>query len=132
MEANYMRSKTSRIIAAVVVIGAVAAGGAAFTASSGLPATATAGYDTSTVSGATATNLHYVLGDNGASVTSAVVTFDASQSGKTITAGFANGGTPNQGTCSLDVPTSLVATCTFTGQTTELADTFHLAVVDTP
>ncbi len=53
-------NKTTRIAAAVAVIGAVAAGGAAFTASESLP-TNVAGYGTTTVTGGTVTDLSYGL-----------------------------------------------------------------------
>ena len=55
-----MQRKTKRIIGAIVVIAAIAAGGAAFTASNTVPDTV-AGYGTSNITGATVTALHYTL-----------------------------------------------------------------------
>ena len=55
-----MQRKTKKIVLALVVIGAVAAGGAAFTASNTVP-DSVAGYGTSTVTGATADSVHYTL-----------------------------------------------------------------------
>ena len=51
-----MQRKTKKIVLALVVIGVVAAGGAAFTAANTVP-THVAGYGTSVVTGAIATRL---------------------------------------------------------------------------
>ena len=55
-----MKRRTKRIIGAIVVIAAIAAGGAAFTAGNTVPDTV-AGYGTSNITGATVTALHYTL-----------------------------------------------------------------------
>ena len=67
-----MKRKSRRIVAALVLIGALAAGGAAFTASNTLPNT-TAGYGTSTITGATASKIAYTLSSDGLTITGATI-----------------------------------------------------------
>jgi hypothetical protein len=55
-----MQRKTRKIIGAVALIGALAAGGAAFTASSAIPATV-AGYASASITGATANSVSYTF-----------------------------------------------------------------------
>lgn len=71
----------------VVLIGAIAAGGAAFTASNTIPDTV-AGYGTSHITGATATKLNYVISSDGTTITEADLVFQGDVSADTITAGF--------------------------------------------
>jgi hypothetical protein len=85
-----MKRKTKKIILAVAVIGAVAAGGVAFTAGNTIPATI-AGYDNQVVSGATATDVHYELAGDGTTVTNVVVTFSTDITGKHVQVGFNDG-----------------------------------------
>ena len=80
-------NKTSRIVAAIAVIGAVAAGGAAFTAGSALP-TNVAAYDAGTVTGATASDLNYTLDSTGANMLAANLTFTTDLTGDTVKIGF--------------------------------------------
>src|SRR3954469_1677940 len=61
---NPMKGKTKKIVLAVAVIGAIAAGGVAFTASNTVPASV-AGYGTNVVSGTTVTAVHHTLTTNG-------------------------------------------------------------------
>lgn len=82
-------NKTTRIAAAVAVIGAVAAGGAAFTASESLP-TNVAGYGTTTVTGGTVTDLSYGLSTTGSDIVSASLTFQGDITGDTVGIGFDN------------------------------------------
>jgi len=82
-----MRIKTSKIIASVAVIGAVAAGGAAFTASNTVAASV-AGYGSSTISGATASALNYTLAADGTTITGAALTFAGDKTGRVVKAGF--------------------------------------------
>jgi hypothetical protein len=115
-----MRFKTTRIVAAIAVIGAVAAGGAAFTAGSALP-TNVAGYDVGTVTGGTVTDLNYALDSTGANITTANLTFASDLTGDTVRIGFGqyDSGTlqacdpPAAGT-GANAGTSTV-TCDFTG-----------------
>jgi hypothetical protein len=99
-----MKRNRKRIIAAVAVICALAAGGAAFTASNGLPSTSVAGYGNVSVSGATVSDIHNVLSTDGQDITEVVLTFSADQTGNTVVAGFG----PSAGTA----PTDLNINCT--------------------
>ena len=94
-----MHRISRRMVAVVVVIGAIAAGGAAFTASNTVPNT-TAGYGTSTITGATATDIAYGLNATGTQITSATITFTGDLSNDTVKAGFE---TSNLTTCSAPV-----------------------------
>ncbi len=82
-----MRSKTTKIIGAVAIVAALAGTGAAFTASNTLPPSV-AGYGSSTISGATATQLNYTLAADGATITAAALVFTGDQTGRTIKANF--------------------------------------------
>ena len=82
-----MKRRTKRIIGAIVVIAAIAAGGAAFTASNTVPDTV-AGYGTSNITGATVTALHYTLNGDGTEITDASLTFHGDQTGNVVKAGF--------------------------------------------
>lgn len=120
------KHKTSRIIAGIAVIGAVAAGGAVFTATSSVPNTV-AGYATSTISGANANSLDYTLSADGDTITLATMVFAEDLTGNTVTAGF---GTDPLTACTVDVvgdPLGHTVTCVFT-QDTATADAFHVAV----
>jgi hypothetical protein len=83
-----MKRSKKRIIAAVAVICALAAGGAAFTASNTLPGTDVAGYGSVTVSGATVSSIHNNLDGTGANITSVDLVFSASQAGLTVQSMF--------------------------------------------
>ncbi len=69
-----MKGKTKKIVLAVAVIGAIAAGGVAFTAANTVP-DSVAGYETTTVSGATVTDVHYALNSVGDTINSVILTF---------------------------------------------------------
>jgi hypothetical protein len=84
-----MKRNKKRIIAAVAVIGALAAGGAAFTASNTLPTTDVAGAGSVTVTGATVSSIHNVI-DNNANVTAVDLVFSASQAGMQVQGGFSD------------------------------------------
>src|SRR3954451_23276498 len=71
---NPMKGKTKKIVLAVAVIGAIAAGGVAFTASNTVPAT-TAGYGTSAITGATVDSISYTTNGDGTQITDAKITF---------------------------------------------------------
>ena len=92
-----MKRRTKRIIGAIVVIAAIAAGGAAFTAGNTVPDTV-AGYGTSNITGATVTALHYTLNGAGTQITDASLTFQGDQTGNVVKAGF---GTDNLTTCTV-------------------------------
>ena len=92
-----MKRRTKRIIGAIVVIAAIAAGGAAFTAGNTVPDTV-AGYGTSNITGATVTALHYTLNGDGTQITDASLTFHGDQTGNVVKAGF---GTDALTTCTV-------------------------------
>lgn len=123
-----MHGKTRRIVAAVAVVGAVAAGGSAFTASNTVPASV-AGYDTSTISGATATALTYTLSADGATITAADLTFTGNQTGRTIKAAF---GTAALTACTVGTFDSTgnktPVTCSGYSQSTSTSSSFNVAV----
>jgi hypothetical protein len=123
-----MTRKTRRILAAVAGIGALAAGGSAFTASNTVPASV-AGYGSSTISGATATSLNYTLGTDGTTITAADLVFTGDLTGRTVKANFGSAaltacsvGTYNSGDD--ETPVS----CTGYTQSTSGATAFNVAV----
>ena len=123
-----MQRKTKRIIGAIAVIAAIAAGGAAFTASNSVPDTV-AGYGTSNITGATVTAMHYTLNDDGTEITDASLTFQGDQTGNVVKAGF---GTDNLTTCTVGSydGTSTPATCSGYTQSTATSATFNVAVTN--
>lgn len=127
-------NRMTRIAAAVAVIGAVAAGGAAFTASEVLP-TNVAGYGTTSVTGGTVSDLKYTLSTDGQYIDSASLTFQGDVTGDTIGIGFdtySSGALQSctVGTYTTGTPGSTAVTCTFTPSaitTTDQANV-HVAV----
>jgi hypothetical protein len=124
-----MHRISRRMVAVVVVIGAIAAGGAAFTASNTVPDT-TAGYGTSHITGATATDIAYTLSADGTAINSVLITFTGDLSNDTVQAGFeANSLT----TCSAPVydgTTSSTTTCAGYTEPTASSSTFNVAVTN--
>jgi len=117
------------MVAVLVVIGAIAAGGAAFTASNTVPPT-TAGYGTSTITGATATDIAYTLNADGTQITDATITFTGDLSNDTVKAGFE---TSNLTTCSAPVyngTTSSTSTCSGYAESTAASASFNVAVTN--
>jgi hypothetical protein len=102
-----MQRRTKRIVGAIALIAALAAGGAAFTASNTL-STSVAGYGNVTVTGATITDISNVLNTDGQNIDTVNLTFaSAILAGQTVTAGF--------GATAATAPTSLPVTCTEVG-----------------
>jgi hypothetical protein len=100
-----MHRKRNSIIVAIALIAALAAGGAAFTASNSLPTENIAGYGNVQVTGTTVTDIHNVLSTDGQDITEVVLTFQSAvPQNATVVAGF--GPTANT------APTSLPITCT--------------------
>jgi hypothetical protein len=123
-----MKSKTKKIVLAVAVIGAVAAGGAAFTEANVVP-DSVAGYDTTTITGATATAVNYTLDGTGENITDVAVTFSTDITAKHVRISF-NGGTLT-GDCTITgVVGSQVATCSGLTQDTVLATDLAVTVND--
>lgn len=125
-----MHRRTRRITLAVILIGALAAGGAAFTASNTI-ASSTAGYGTSTITGATATDVHYTLSADGTQINTAALTFTGDLHLDTVQAGF--GASPLT-TCSAPVYTSgtnsSTSNCTGYTESTSGSATFNVAVTN--
>ena len=86
-----MKSKTKKIILAVAAIGVLAAGGAAFTEANVVP-DSVAGYDTTTITGATATAVNYTLDGPARTSPRFVLPFSTTITGKHVRISF-NGGT---------------------------------------
>jgi hypothetical protein len=117
------------MVAVLVVIGAIAAGGAAFTASNTVPDT-TAGYGTSTITGATATDIAYTLSADGTEINSVLITFTGDLHNDTVQAGFESS---NLTTCSAPVydgTTSSTSTCSGYTESTTTSGTFNVAVTN--
>lgn len=124
-----MHRISRRMVAVLVVIGAIAAGGAAFTASNTVSASV-AGYGTSNITGATATDVHYTLNADGTEINSVLITFTGDLSNDTVQAGFE---TSNLTTCSAPVydgSTSSTTTCSGYTESTSSSSTFNVAVTN--
>ncbi len=87
-----MKRKNRKIIGAVALIAALAAGGVAFTAGQTLPATDTAGYGSVSVTdGYTVSDISNTLNAMGTEITTVQLTFSSAVSAAdTVTAGFAD------------------------------------------
>jgi hypothetical protein len=119
-----MKGKTKKIVLAVAVIAAVAAGGAAFTASNNIP-DSVAGYGSSTVTGADATKVEHTLGADGTTIVSTEITFTTLTADSVVQADFGTGASTN---CPV---VGQVATCTYaTPVDTASASTFNVAVAN--
>jgi hypothetical protein len=87
MEGKPMKRKPLSIIAGLAVVGAIAAGSAAFTASNTIPDTVM-GFGTSNITGAVATSLTYTRSADGSHITKATLVFTGDISSRTVEAGF--------------------------------------------
>jgi hypothetical protein len=100
-----MKRNKKRVLAAIAVICALAAGGAAFTYSNTLPAHVTAGYGNISVSGADLSDVQNTLSTDGQNITKVTLTFaSAIPSNANVEVGWG----PTAGVA----PTSLSQTCT--------------------
>jgi hypothetical protein len=124
-----MRRKSTKIAIAIATAAVIAAGGAALTQSNTVQASV-AGYGTSTISGATATEVTYTLNANGTQITDASIIFQDELSDRTIKAGFDNDATLRD--CDVDVNDSHHVTCAGFTQSTAASQNFHVAVTETP
>jgi hypothetical protein len=115
------------MIGAVAVVAALAASGAAFTASNTIPDTV-AGYGSSTISGATATALNYTVSADGATITAADLTFTGDLTGKTVKAGFNSAALTTCSVGTYDGTTSTPVSCTGYTQSTASSTTFNVLV----
>ncbi|HMJ34998.1 MAG TPA: hypothetical protein VK501_13885 [Baekduia sp.] len=122
-----MRNKPRSILVALIVIGALAAGGAAFTASNTIPDT-TMGFGTSNITGATATSLTYTRSADGSTITAATLVFTGDISANTVEAGFNSNALEACAAGTYSSPSTTVV-CTFTTpEPTAGATTFNVAV----
>jgi hypothetical protein len=102
-----MQRRTRRLIGAVALIAALAAGGAAYTASNTL-STSVAGYGNVTVTGDDVSDISNVLSADGQNIDTVNLTFATPVlANQTVTAGF--------GPTASTAPTTLPVTCTAVG-----------------
>lgn len=128
-----MQRKTRRLIVAVALIGALAAGGAAYTAGNSLP-DQTVGYYNQNIVGTTASSVTYNTSADGTTIDSVDVVVTSDISTKVIKAGFNDtlsdnnqGGTP---TCTTNTfTTTQTVHCTFS-ESTQAATKFSMLVTD--
>jgi hypothetical protein len=122
-----MHRISRRMVAVVVLIGAIAAGGAAFTASNTIP-DSVAGYGTSHITGADAHTLNYVISSDGTTITEADLSFVGDVSADTVTAGFNADNLQNCTVGAYDGSTYTPVTCTGFAQPTTGATSFNVLV----
>ncbi len=134
-----MRFKTTRLIASVAVIGAVAAGGAAFTAGTGQPTSQVVGYGSTTVTGGDITAISYQLSASGVDIDTVTLTTgqdlsdaDAAGTGPaTVDLAFDNDGFASGGDATCVVSSSTTVVCTPTATTTTASVTsLQVAITD--
>jgi hypothetical protein len=122
-----MKRKPLSVLAGLAVIGALAAGGAAFTASNTIPDT-TMGFGTSHITGATATSLTYTRTADGSAITAATLVFTGNLSANTVQAGF-NANALDTCAAGTFATGSTTVVCTLTTpEPTAGATTFNVAV----
>lgn len=95
-----MRFKPTRIVAAIAVIGAVAAGGAAFTDTTGQPGNQALGYGATSVTGGNITGITYQLSSDGQTINTVTLTTTTDLLTANDVGG--NGGTASSATVLLD------------------------------
>jgi hypothetical protein len=132
-EVTQMKRNRKRIVAAIAVVGALAAGGAAFTYQNTLPTNNVAGYNHMSVSGADISAINNTLSTDGSKITQVDMTFSSAvPAGSTVeigwgaTAGTAPASLSSTG-CTLAVG-GLSATCTGLSQDVTTANDFAVAV----
>jgi hypothetical protein len=129
-----MKRNKKRLVAAVLAICALAAGGAAFTASvSGLTTPTVAGYGTADVHGATVTDIHYKLNTDSTQIIEVDLIFSddlrPSAGHYTVSAGFDNNGAPQ--TCAIGsytAGTGTSVTCQGFSEPTDTSAKLNVAV----
>lgn len=118
---------TKRLIAAAVVVGALAAGGAAFTNSNTLT-DSVAGYGTSHITGATATDVVYTLSGDGTQINTVTITWNSDVSADTVEAGFNTNPLTSCTTTTTPAPSTSV--CSGFTQVTATATTLNATVTN--
>jgi hypothetical protein len=122
-----MKRKPLSILAGLAVVGALAAGGAAFTASNTIPNT-TMGFGTSNITGATATSLTYTRTADGSAITAATLVFTGNISSNTVQAGFNTNALDTCAAGSFAAGSTTVVCTLTTPEPTAGATTFNVAV----
>jgi hypothetical protein len=122
-----MKRKPGRILIALVVIGALAAGGAAFTASNTIPDTVM-GFGTSNITGASATSLTYTRSADGSTITAATLVFTGDIHTNTVEAGFNANALDTCAAGSFAAGSTTVVCTLSTPEPTAGATTFNVAV----
>ncbi len=126
-----MKRNKKRVIAAVLAVCALAAGGAAFTASNTFESDNVAGYGNVTVSGADVQDINNTLSANGQTITGVHLVFATDiDPASTVEIGWAASGDPttlSDTGCTVAVDGS-TADCVGLTQTTSTANEFAVAV----
>ena len=121
--------RTTKIALALVGSAAAVALVAPASTASNTVAASSAGFGTSTISGATATNVAYTLSTDGTQITAASIVFSGNLTGFTVKAGF---GSTAGTTCTLaahnTTDNTTTASCTGYTQTISSASSFNVAV----
>ena len=121
-------SKSKRISGAVVAVAALAASGAAFTASNTVP-DSVAGYGSGTISGATMKSVEYTLSPTGENIAQVDLVILDDHTDATVKVAF---GSANLQNCAVDGSVDgngdTTASCAITGTTTADAASLHVAV----
>jgi hypothetical protein len=132
-------NKPTRIVAAIAVIGAVAAGGAAFTAGTGQPGSQVLGYGSTSVTGGSITAISYQLSTDGTDINTVTLTTgqdltnaDAAGTGPaTVNLAFDNHGFGSGGDAACVVSSSTTVVCTPSLTTTTASVTsVQVAITD--
>jgi hypothetical protein len=129
--------RTTRIAAAVAVIGAVAAGGAAFTAGTGQPTTQAVGYGATTVTGGNITGITYQLTADGTTIKTVTLTTGEdlttanNGSAASVLLAFNSDDFSSGGDAACVVQSSTTVVCTPNSTTTVASVTAeHIAITD--
>jgi hypothetical protein len=130
-------NRITRIAAAVAVIGAVAAGGAAFTAGTGQPTTQAVGYGATSVTGGDITGITYQLNSAGDTITTVTLTTGEdltkanNNSPATVLLAFNGDGFASGGDAACVVQSSTTVVCTPNSSTTVASVTSEqIAITD--
>jgi hypothetical protein len=114
-------------VVALVAVGALVAGGAAYTASNTIPDTVM-GFGTSNITGATATSLTYTRSPDGSTITAATLVFTGNISANTVQAGFNANALDTCAAGSFAAGNTTVVCTMSTPEPTAGATTFNVAV----
>jgi len=99
------------LVAGVILAGALAAGGAAYTNSTTQPASQVLGYGTTTVSGATVSSIAYNLSADGSNVDTVTLALAGDTTASAVSIAFNSGASTSCGTGTYDGTSSTTYTC---------------------